>query len=161
MELRKIYISNNCLQFGFTLIEVLVVLMMLSVVASITLFVSMSFYSQNLLLAQRSELISLLQTVRAQALQNIDNKAHGLAINVSGGNEYLLFSGSNLATSDTESQILIPYDSRFRFATDTPTEIVFSQLSGESNYEGEILMFDSFRSQVTATITINYEGAIY
>jgi prepilin-type N-terminal cleavage/methylation domain-containing protein len=161
MELRKIYINKILYQNGFTLLEVLIVLMMLSVIACATLFFSMSFYSHNLILAERSQFISLLQTVRAQSMQNIDNKPHGIAIDVSEGNKYILFSGSTLTTSDPESQIPILYDTRFRFSTDTPDEIVFSQLSGESNYEGEILMIDSFRPQSIATITINYGGAIY
>lgn len=161
MELHKIYINNISYQNGFTLLEVLIVLMMLSIIASATLFFSMGFYSQNLLLAERSQFVSLLQTVRAEAMQNIDNKPHGLAIDTNGNSEYILFSGSNLITSESESSISIPYDPRFQFASGTPSEIVFSQLSGESNYEGEILMIDSLRPQSIATITINYEGAIY
>lgn len=161
MELHKIYINNISDQYGFTLLEVLIVLMMLSIIASTTIFFSMGFYSQNLLVAQRSQFVSLLQTVRAEAMQNIDNKPHGLAIDTNGNIEYILFSGSNLITSESESRISIPYDPRFQLASETPSEIVFSQLSGESNYEGEILMIDSLRPQSIATITINYEGAIY
>lgn len=161
MELHKTYISNTSYQNGFTLLEVLIVLMMLSIVASVTLFFSMGFYSQNLILAERSQFVSLLQTVRAQAMQNIDNRPHGLVIDMNGNTKYILFSGSNLITSESESHVSIPYDPRFLFASGTPSEIVFSQLSGESNYEGDILIIDSFRPQSIATITINYEGAIY
>ena len=161
MASRKIFISRLHVSPGFSLMEVLLVLAMLSVIASTTLLFSFSSYQSTLLQAEHETVVTQLQIARAQAQQTKYGLPHGLAFNPAGYAGYVLFSGNSFAVSDTISHVRIPSRAGIATATSTPVEIVFAQLSGSSNFAGEITLHDSIRSSASTTITINYEGAIY
>jgi prepilin-type N-terminal cleavage/methylation domain-containing protein len=146
--------------YGFTLFEILIVMAMMSILAGLTVFFSQGYYAQSLVLSEQTTLVVLLQTVRSEALQNKNNISHGLAIDPVGFIGYVLFEGTDLLNSDTASQVRIPRTTHLSFSSSTPTEVVFSQVSGESNWQGTLVLMDS-SSGASTTITSNYEGAIY
>jgi prepilin-type N-terminal cleavage/methylation domain-containing protein len=156
----KIYTNNYIPKKGFTLLEVLIVLMMLSIIACSTLLFSFSFYSQNTLQAERNQLINLLQSARSQSMQNINSKSYGVRIDTI-KREYSMFAGEYFSVSDPSKNIIISYADNLNFASNTPAEITFSQLSGQSSYEGKILIFIEGQSHSSTSISINSEGAIF
>lgn len=161
MVLPKIYSDRRKLRFGFTFIEVLVVLAMLAIIASITLFFSLNFYQRELLASERSLLISILQTARAKAMQNVAGMPHGVAINPANTHQYVVFVADSYEKAEKSTSLIIPYSPNIQFASSTPETIIFSQLSGQANYEGMIILKGGFLSGSSTIITINYEGAIY
>ena len=159
MALPRIYINNQ--RQGFTLIEVLMVLAMLSFIASATVLFSLSFFQGELVRNEENTLVNLLHTARAKAMQNQDGVAHGVAIDPIGVNEYVLFSGNSFVNADPSTVQSIPRANSFAFATNSLKEIVFFQLSGEVKTGGEIIVINTNKNNSSSTITINYEGAIY
>lgn len=161
MALLKISQNNTIPVLGFTLMEVLLVLAMLSIIASSTMIFSMSMYQSALLHAERSSMVTLLQTARAYAMQNKFGMAAGVAIDPVGFEGYVLFNGNDFVTSDVTSRVLVQHLTNVTVLPGAPTQIIFSQLSGESNYDGEVVLQDTSRGNARTSITINYAGAIY
>ncbi|MES2966328.1 MAG: type II secretion system protein [Patescibacteria group bacterium] len=161
MESLKIYINKNSVTLGFSLLEVLLVLAMLSFIAGSTLLFSVQYYQDEIIRVEETTLISLLQTARAQSMHNIDGQSHGVAVNPNNNNEYILFAGDSLATAEESTRLPVSHSDNIAIATSSLSEVVFSQLSGTVVENGEITLVDRNRPEVTSTLTINYEGAIY
>jgi prepilin-type N-terminal cleavage/methylation domain-containing protein len=157
----KIYINKVRSHSGFSLMEVLLVLAMLSIIAGTTLLFSLSSYRGAVLQAEHDAVVMQLQTARAQAQQNNHGSPYGLAFNPAGYVGYVVFAGASFATSDMSTHMRVPSKPGIIVATSTPSEVVFSQLSGASNFAGEVRLLDSVRLNASTSITINYEGAIY
>ncbi len=141
--------------------EVLLVLALLSFIAAATLMFSTGYFRGELLHSEKNTLTSLLQSARAKAMQNVDGTAHGVAINPNGLKEFVLFSGDSLDTADPSTRRTIALSGNFTLATSSLNEIVFSQLSGAVVISGDIVLLGTTKSNVSSTITVNYEGAIY
>ncbi len=162
MELRKTFIDNEVSgRGGFTLIEVLVVLSLITIVIGSTLFFDINMYRGEAFRAERENLVIALQTARANALNNINQHKHGVAINPGGYEGYVVFEGNDYASSDPTSWKEIP--SSYNIDLDpNPVflkEVVFSQLSGDVSLPGDIKLLDPLRNTFT-TITVNHEGKI-
>jgi len=144
---------------GFTLIEMLIVIGILGVLASMSLFLGINNYRGD---AFRSEVNSLgitLQTARADALNNINQKKHGVAMHPGGYDGYIVFEGDSYASADHSRDKDIKANYGVTFGPLSPTEIVFEQLSGNANFDGDITLYDPERNMTTA-ISINHEGKI-
>lgn len=148
---------------GFTLIEFLVVIGIITLVAGFALLVDINSYRGDAFRAEISTLGSALQTARAQALNNINQSKHGVAIHPDGYDGYVLFEGNSYEERDRTRDVRI---NALYGVTITPSsEVVFDQLSGNaltstgSYYDGDITLTDSSRSR-EATIAINHEGQI-
>lgn len=144
---------------GFTLIEMIIVMGILSLLAAMTLFMEINNYRGD---AFRSEVNSLgigLQTARADALNNINQKQHGVAVHPGGYDGYIIFEGGSYATADHSLDQSTKASYGVSFAPTSPGEIIFDQLSGDANYDGDITLIDPERN-MTAVISINHEGKI-
>jgi prepilin-type N-terminal cleavage/methylation domain-containing protein len=161
MVLRKICILNTVKASGFSLMEVLLVMSMVSVIAGGTLMMQISFYQNAQMLSDRDMLVGMLKTARSLSMQNHHGLAHGVLINPDGGAGYLLFEGNSFETSDLSTQIRSASQYGVVVENGRELQVVFEQLSGNSNYVGEIKLADSNNQFASTTIVINYEGAIY
>ncbi|MBY0537883.1 prepilin-type N-terminal cleavage/methylation domain-containing protein [Patescibacteria group bacterium] len=161
MALRRTFISNKLsTQLGFSLFEVLIVMSMVAVIASATMLFSYNYYENQLLTTEKGNLILLLQSARANAMQNVGEQDHGVAIDPSGYQGYVVFVGNNFDDSDESLHVYVPRAENFSFSANYPEVIIFEQLSGESNIDSEFEL-NSTHSGASTTVTINYEGAIY
>lgn len=144
---------------GFSLVEVLVVLGIVGILAGLVAFVDVNNYRGDAFRAEVSALGGALQTARADALNNINQHAHGVAIHPGGYDGYVIYEGDSYATRDTTRDEFAKAGYGVSFSPSSPTEIVFTQLSGNASYDGDITLVDPNRG-MTAAITINHEGRI-
>lgn len=159
MVLHKIFINNTKIKKGFTLIEVIVVIAILTTLIASTLFFNINSFRGDALRAEAKQLQIILQTARADAMNNINQKPHGVAIHPDGYDGYVLFTGNSYAHREASTSVFIPETYHVTFDISSPQEIVFSQLSGDANYQGNIVLTDTERHALTS-ITINHEGAL-
>ena len=143
---------------GFTLLEILIVLGLMSMIALFGVAMSYSSISRSSVLQERDLFVSLLLSgARAQALANIHEVSHGIRIDNT-LHQYILFEGdayddfpaSHRSTAYTNENITI---------TNTGgNDIVFEQLSGNVlSGAGTITVSDNHATQ---KIFINEVGQI-
>ena len=142
--------GSRSLSAGFTMIEVLVVLTIFGALMLMGLFFDLSFYRGTSFATDVDAFASVLQRARARAVNNINGSAHGVYIDT---DSYILFQGSTYAGSTNHEPISKNPGLNFSGAS----EVVFTQLSGGSNFEGDIIISGFGK---TATISLNYEGLI-
>lgn len=145
---------------GFTLMEVLIVMGIVGIFMAASLFMDMSSYRGDAFRSEEDSLATSLQTARADALNNINQQKHGVAIHPGGYDGYVIFEGETYATRDVSHDEDIKASYNVTFSPATPSEVVFEQLSGNIiSGAGDITLMDSSRN-MTATISTNYEGKI-
>ncbi len=144
---------------GFTLIEVLITLGILAIVGTTFSIIDINNFRGDSFRSEVSTIGTALQTARANSFNNINQKKHGVAFNPSGINGYVIFEGNSYADRDTTKDVVINPTYTVVFAVSAPTEITFDQLSGNANYNGNIVLTDPQRG-VTAIIQTNNEGKI-
>jgi prepilin-type N-terminal cleavage/methylation domain-containing protein len=86
---------------GFSLIEVLIVLGVVGVIASIGTIFSMGSVSRSYTLSERDLLVGLLTQTRAKALANVHESAHSLHIATS---TYVLYEGTIFSVSNSTNK---------------------------------------------------------
>ncbi len=150
---------------GFTLIELLIVISIITILGGMTLFFDVNAYRGDAFRAERTILTIALQTARADALNNMHQKKHGVKINPTGYAGYVIFEGDSFAVSDVSTRTYIPSSYQVIVGAGSVNEIVFSQLSGDalcggsSTCDTNIVLVDPERNAST-TIAINHEGKI-
>lgn len=155
-----LFVSKS--EAGFTLIEMLVVMGILTMLGSLALFVNLDTYYGFMFRGERDTLISTLQKARSQSMNNIclgagcvDGKPHG--VHVKKG-EYTIFQGGSYAARDTAvDEIIFSQNNAIELST-TSLEVVFAQLSGDTASVQEIGLFDNAGHH--STTSINTEGRI-
>lgn len=144
-------------QFGFSLMEVLVVIGIFAILTTIGLFFSMDFFRTYTTSSQENSLISVLSKARARSLANINENWHGVRIT---GNDYILFQGDDVTQDwdhrDTTLDEPIPVDTG---VTATNRDIIFAQLSGNVTCTPDCDISLSGLGN-DKTITLNEQGAI-
>lgn len=137
---------------GFTVIEIVIVLALVSILAGLGLFVGLEFYRNSALEAELDILVAGLRKARAASLHNIGGVPHGLAVL---GDRYVLFSGGSYALRDPALDEDIGRGVGMQTAG--LEEVVFGQFSATSSASGTIALSDGMRERA---IDINYEGRI-
>jgi prepilin-type N-terminal cleavage/methylation domain-containing protein len=140
---------------GFTLIEILVVVGLVTIVLGFGAFVDLSALKGDTFRSEQARIIAVLEKARSRAMANINETTHGVCYIEP---NYIIFEGSTCTASGNE---LIPANENIASASDfsNPTKFpsfVFDQLSGRTNGDN-ILLTDGIKS---TTIEINDEGTI-
>ena len=159
MVLLKIFIRKQAHRStGFTLVEVLLVLALMSVLAFTTMIFTLGSYTSARLHYSTTHLSDLLTTARSDAMNDIGGVAHGVAFYPAGYNGWVLFAGANYLAADNNTKVFVAALTGITLGSSTPAEIIFSRRSGDSNYSGTLVVYHGVQS--SSTIKINYEGAI-
>ena len=143
----------------------LIVIGIILILAGLSLFMDLNGYRGDAFRAEVSSLGTALQTARADALNNIDEEKHGVAIHPEGYDGYVIFEGENYAARNHSLDVQIQASYEVNISPSSPTEIVFDQLNGDAltstglNYDGAITFIDPNRA-MTAVLLINHEGKI-
>jgi len=138
---------------GITLIEVIIVVAMLSLIATLGLNIGIDVYRSSSLATERDLLISALERARNLAVTNVGGSSHGVYIE---NDQHTIFRGSSFATRDTTYDQTIENASLIT-ATGT-VEFVFEQLSGDGLAMGTITMTDD--RGVSRNVSVNKEGGL-
>lgn len=148
MNLPQTYIHNHIHnQRGFTVVELLVVIGIFATMASLGMWLSADTYRSRSFQTDVNTVVSVLQRARSRAMNNVNETSHGVKLNAAG---YTLFQ-----TGDSSKDEVIEGNPTFLFSG--PTEILFSQLSGDSSATGLLVITSGAK---TATISLNNEGQI-
>ncbi|MBI5401534.1 prepilin-type N-terminal cleavage/methylation domain-containing protein [Candidatus Wolfebacteria bacterium] len=137
---------------GLTLIEILITTAIITVIFSLGLVFGIDFYKNYAFHSERDVIVSVLEKARSQALNNINQKAHGVYFS---GANYVIFQGNSYVERNPLFDLIIPKS--YSVILSGLNEIVFSRLSGESNASGTITVSGDGRA---SDISINNEGQI-
>jgi Tfp pilus assembly protein FimT len=136
----------------------LLVVGIIGIVGGVGLAVSMDGYRGYAFRAERNILISVLQEARTEAMNNINQTPHGVAVVPADYPDgYVVFEGETYATRVTARDRRIPLTHGVSFLPGSLPEVVFGQLSASTTPEGAIIVSDGVRN---ASIIVNREGRI-
>ena len=138
---------------GFTLIEVVVVMALISGIAALGFNIGIDVYRSSSLGTERNLIVSSLEKARSLAVTNTGGSAYGLYIE---NNKHTIFRGTSFASRTADFDLEIE-NSSIITATGT-TEFVFERLSGDGLASGTITLTDD--TGLSRTITVNNEGGI-
>ncbi|MBI4086216.1 MAG: prepilin-type N-terminal cleavage/methylation domain-containing protein [Candidatus Liptonbacteria bacterium] len=137
---------------GFSIIEILIVMAILTIIAGFVAGVGSNFYNNQALIGERDSVIGLLRSARTRAINNINQASHGVYI---GASQYVAFDGESYAARKQDYDAVFP---RSLGATIMgPSEIVFKAIEGTSNVSGTITISSGIGS---VTISLNGEGMV-
>ena len=140
---------------GFTLIEILVVMSVITLLAAVTMIAGIDTYQRYLFRADLSTAGALLQKARGSSVSNIGETSHGVYFGTPGA--FVLFRGNSWVLRNAAYDLSVPTGKSLMVTPSNPTQdVVFTQLSGETS-AGNVTLSDGAR---TAVITLNNEGAI-
>ena len=147
---------------GFTLIEVLVVTGIFTILAALGLFMSLDTYRGVSFRSERDVIVSILERVRSQAINNVYEKAHGVCYDDT-NHQYVMFRG-NTYSSGASTNITVPASSAVQIP-DFPlcrsaSWVIFDQLTGKLNPPTNGLAITVTQNSRISTIAINNEGRI-
>ena len=145
---------------GFTLLEILIVMALLSLVGALALMMSMDDYRGYAFRNERNTLVAALHDARSQAINTLcfgtlctNSKPHGVYIQ---NGEYIIFQGATFASRDTSYDVVIPGNTAVQRTG--VFEIVFLSDSGQANPNGSVTLSDQGLHE--STVSINPEGQI-
>lgn len=137
---------------GFTLIEIIVVLAILTVIVSFGTVVDFSSFTSSTIENEESKIISLLQKARSRAMNNMNQTTHGVCYI---SPDYVIFEGTTCTSGE-------PIPANVNIASNGATifpAVIFNQLTGNTNSATDIIIHitDGVKER---DITINNEGTI-
>ena len=144
---------------GFTYIELLIVLALVGIIATYSLTMGVRAITQSSVVQERDFFITLLlQSSRAEAIANFNEKSHGVHIDTI-LHTYTLFTGTAYVAGASTNRV-IPFANNHVTITNSSggTDIIFEQLSGNvTEGLGTLTLTDG---QTTQMIDINSVGQI-
>ncbi len=146
---------NTSLANGFTLIEILILLGLFAILASIGLIMGVDSIGRSTVHNERDTVVLLLQGARARALANVHESAQGVRLTPSSIILYegASYPGANARTVERNNGIVIT-DS----GSNTTFDIIFAQLSGSVGVGAGTVTFSD--GAKTSTLDINGEGRL-
>ncbi|MFA5022374.1 MAG: type II secretion system protein [Patescibacteria group bacterium] len=142
---------------GFTLIELIIVMGMLVIVATLSVPFFQSFQVSSDLYTHANTITKTLQRAQQQAITGQNNDAWGVYFDIA-AKKIILFKGNNYASRQTDFDEIISYPQTFSVTTDFGNEIYFSLYSGQTAKTGTVNI--TSQNNQTRTIKIESNGLI-
>ncbi|OGY38678.1 MAG: hypothetical protein A2418_01320 [Candidatus Brennerbacteria bacterium RIFOXYC1_FULL_41_11] len=140
---------------GFSLVEVVIVIGLISILASLGLFFSLGYYNVYVLNAETDLLATLFKKTRTRAIGNFNQSRHGVFVD-SINRQYIVFQGNSFAARDPVfDEVVGNSSSRVELSGDA--EAVFDQFSGSVNQNRVFILRISEREQ---RVELNALGGI-
>lgn len=148
---------------GITLIEIMMVIGILSIIATFSLSTNLDDFHRYSFRDDRDLIIGSLQKTRSRAINNIclgvclDGESHGVHFE---SGKLIVFQGTNFSTRNTSLDETFPLNPNINLTG--VNEVVFSQLSGDATTTPinvwHLHMTNNMQND--STININDEGQI-
>ncbi len=154
------FIKNKA---GFTLVEVLIVVAILSVLFTIVIFDFVSFRKTSNLDNSVQEFVSILRLAQNKAVSSENYSKHGVYINTTiSPNQYILFKGDNYLSEPSSYKIYSLQNNTefYEISLGGGNEIVFDKLTGVTEEFGNISIRDKNDINQSKTIYVASSGAI-
>ncbi len=145
--------SPNKILRGFTLIEILVVIAIVTMLMALGLFMSLDSYRSSLSRSDRDQVVSLLQKARSRSMANINQASWGVCYI---SPNYILFRGSACTAGASTNEAIGASNGVSVTGLADVSPVVFTQLSGTTT-SATVVVTQQGKS---ATININDEGTI-
>jgi prepilin-type N-terminal cleavage/methylation domain-containing protein len=140
-------------QKGFTLIELILVIAIISILMALSASIGSSFLVRNYTQNTVNDLISKLRIAQLNSLLAKKDKEWGVRIQ---GNQIILFAGTSYTTRDVSVDEVTPYPNTISIGPNN-SEYVFTKLTGNSNVATITISNNIGESEV---ININQEGIV-
>jgi prepilin-type N-terminal cleavage/methylation domain-containing protein len=144
---------------GFTLIEILVVIVIMAILVTIVLSVFPKFNKSQALDKDAETIVQILRQARSQTLSSKNATQYGVHF---GSSAATLFSGSTYSSSASDNQVFTLQTSDLIVSTGLTgggSDVIFIRLSGETSQYGTITVSSPTLS-TTRTVTIYKTGVI-
>jgi len=151
-SLRRFMKSPRIFSGGFTLVEFLVTIGVLTVLFGIAGAIGFNFYMSYQIDSEARLLNSLLQEARNLAMTNNYESDQGVHID---NEEYILFRGTTFASRDQSKDKSFPRTPEISLVG--PSELVFTALSGQTASSTYTLT----RENINRYVYVNAEGLVY
>lgn len=138
---------------GFTLIEIVISMAILTIILGLGLFMSMDSYNAYLSRSERDTIVSLLQRARSHAMANSYQTSWGLCYIAP---DYIIFRGTACTAGVATNEVTPGNPVALITGLTSVSPILFSQLSGTTT-GGTITVTEGSK---VSTISINHEGTI-
>jgi prepilin-type N-terminal cleavage/methylation domain-containing protein len=131
--------KNNFLSHGFSMVEAIITLSVLSILLSIGFI---SFQNANIKQSIDSiadNLVSKLELAKTNSITGKGSQNYGLKFNP---DSYIFFSGTSFVDNNPENEESEVSD-KFEIQTNIPNQsqsVIFSKITGEINYDIEIVI---------------------
>jgi prepilin-type N-terminal cleavage/methylation domain-containing protein len=146
-------ISSQNKKAGFTLIEIVIAIAILTAMLALGLFMSMDSYRAYLSRSERDTVVSLLQRARSHAMANSYNTTWGLCYI---SPNYIIFRGSTCTAGAATNEATPANTGAVITGLSSAPWVVFSQVAGTTT-AATITVTENTK---VSTITINNEGTI-
>lgn len=137
---------------GLTVLEILIIISIIAILASLTLPLGLDFYRSQQLETQSQGILQTLRRAQLKAMSQEGDSQFGVYIT---NDNYTLFKGNSYLARDAQYDEV--FDLPIIINTSGRREIVFSKLEGKPNVTGSIILTNG---RDTVTISINEVGRI-
>ena len=146
---------------GFTLVELLIVIVISAIILAAAIPIYGSFTSSSQLSDNTADTVQLVRTARQRAVSRVNNSPHGVLfeINVGADDRVIAYQGVSFATRDSTFDRIIVLASPISLSTTlTGDEVNFSMGLGEADNTGTVTLTHDVTG--TGDVTINSFGKI-
>lgn len=133
---------------GFTLIEILLVISIMTIIGVFVPPIGMSFYRAQQLNETSDGLMSALRQAQIFALTDKGNQSYGVYIQQ---DKYVVFKGAEYATRVESEDLVFPIATSVSVVG--PSEVVFSELTGEPSVTGNFVISSVNRERQIKILT--------
>ncbi len=144
-------------QTGFTMIELLVVMGMLTIIAGMSMPFFQSFQASTDATTYATTFQHMARRAQQQAFARLESSSWGIFFD-DAHKKYVLFKGSSYAGRDTSYDDERTYPPAFTMTTSFGNELIFSAGTGATSASGTVQIVDP--NGVTRTVTIGTNGLV-
>lgn len=144
-------LQNRQAKRGFTLIEILIVAVLISIIGFFTLITISGFIEKRALQSATEQIITGLEHVQNLSLTAEENKTHG--INFSAPRQYSFVRQDSVSGTVTKQNFVLPSQISFDLGTGFPNPIMYSKREAKPNLSNpNTIILKSKKFKVTITI---------